>query len=132
LFLGFLLLLPFVIGHCGDTTDLSYLEDLLDSGCYIGLDRFGIDMLLPMESRMQVSLDLIEKGFEDQIVFSHDYSVFIDWFPQDVLRNMKLASYNRWSFHHILVDILPLLYEKGVSKKQVDQITIENPKKILK
>jgi phosphotriesterase-related protein len=120
-----------VIGHCGDTVDLDYLETLLSSGCYIGLDRFGIDMMLPTDSRIQVCVDLIEKGYENQIVFSHDYCVFLDWFPQDVLRKMKLEPSNKWSFHHILVDIIPLLFKKGVSKKAVDQITIENPMRIL-
>lgn len=121
-----------VIGHCGDTTDLDYLETLLGSGCFVGLDRFGIDMFLPTESRIQVCVDLIEKGYEDQIVFSHDYCVFLDWFPQDVFRNMKDDPGNMWSFHHILVDILPKLLEKEVTQKQVKQITIENPVKILR
>jgi phosphotriesterase-related protein len=121
-----------VIGHCGDTLDLEYLETLLSSGCYIGLDRFGIDVMLPMSSRIKVCVDLIEKGYADQIVFSHDYCVFIDWFPRDVLKNMKSDPSNNWSFHHILVDIIPSLVKKGVSRKKIDQIAIENPKKILK
>ncbi|HJL98878.1 MAG TPA: hypothetical protein QF846_04425, partial [Acidimicrobiales bacterium] len=32
-----------VIGHCGDTNDLDYLQQLLDAGSILGMDRFGID-----------------------------------------------------------------------------------------
>ncbi len=39
-----------VIGHCGDTTDLGYLEELIGNGSYIGMDRFGLDTL-PARSR---------------------------------------------------------------------------------
>src|SRR5215467_553844 len=35
------------IGHSGDTTDLDYLEKLIAAGSYIGMDRFGIDTILP-------------------------------------------------------------------------------------
>ena len=34
-----------VIGHSGDTTDLDYLEELIAQGSYIGMDRFGVDVL---------------------------------------------------------------------------------------
>jgi phosphotriesterase-related protein len=40
-----------VIGHSRDTTDLDYLEELMANGSYIGMDRFGIDVLLPFEDR---------------------------------------------------------------------------------
>ena len=40
-----------VIGHSGDTTDIAYLEDLIANGSYIGMDRFGIDVILPFEER---------------------------------------------------------------------------------
>ncbi len=33
-----------VIGHCGDTTDIGYLEELIANGSYIGMDRFGVDV----------------------------------------------------------------------------------------
>jgi phosphotriesterase-related protein len=120
-----------VIGHCGDTTDVVYLESLLEYGCYIGLDRFGIDMMLPTKSRINVFVELLEKGYEKQIVISQDYCEFLDWFPPERFVAMKKSPENKWSFHHILVDIIPTLFDKGISKKQIDQITIENPMKIL-
>ena len=38
------------IAHTGDTDDLDYIERLLDTGCWIGLDRYGLDIFLPTES----------------------------------------------------------------------------------
>ena len=35
------------IAHTGDTDDLDYIERLLETGVWIGLDRFGIEMYLP-------------------------------------------------------------------------------------
>jgi phosphotriesterase-related protein len=120
-----------VIGHCGDTTDMVYLETLLASGCYIGLDRFGIESVLPTDSRIDVCVELLEKGYEDQIVISQDYIVFLDMSPKKHLFRKRFASDKPWSFHYILVDIIPKLIDKGVEEKQIKKLTNENPKKIL-
>ena len=119
-----------VIGHCGDTTDMVYLETLLASGCYIGLDRFGIEYLLPTDSRIDVCVELLEKGYEDQIVISQDNNVLMDWFPEKLSRK-RLGSNNSRTFHYILKDIIPKLIDKGVTEKQIKKLTNENPIKIL-
>jgi len=31
-----------VIGHCGDTSNLDYLEQLIGAGSYIGMDSFRL------------------------------------------------------------------------------------------
>lgn len=120
-----------VIGHCGDTTDVDYLETILEKGSYIGLDRFGIDMFLPTDSRIDVFVELCGKGYEKQIIVSQDYNVYLDWFPKDTYPLFKAANAPRWSYHHILVDIIPKLLERGISKKQVKTITYENPIRIF-
>ena len=51
------------------------------SGSYIGMDRFGIDLLLPFEDRVNTVATLCERGHADQMVLSHDASCFIDWLP---------------------------------------------------
>ena len=42
-----------VIGHSGDTTDTDYLEEVIGTGSYIGMDRFGIDVMLPFKDRVE-------------------------------------------------------------------------------
>src|SRR4029450_11283847 len=39
------------IADTGDTDDLDYIERLLDTGCWIGLDRYGLDIFLPTDRR---------------------------------------------------------------------------------
>jgi phosphotriesterase-related protein len=120
-----------VIGHCGDTTDIDYLESLLGNGGFIGFDRFGLDILLPMESRLEVCAELLKKGYEDQIVLSHDYCVFFDWFPPEIMPMVMERGASRWSYHHIFEDIIPRLLEQGATENQIHMMTVENPRKIF-
>jgi phosphotriesterase-related protein len=39
------------IAHTGDTDDLDYIEELLARGPWIGMDRYGLDIILPTEQR---------------------------------------------------------------------------------
>src|SRR5579871_2382725 len=57
-----------VIGHSGDTTDLDYLEELIANGSYLGMDRFGIDTILPFEDRVETVAKLCARGHADKMV----------------------------------------------------------------
>jgi oligopeptide/dipeptide ABC transporter ATP-binding protein len=50
-----------IIGHCGDTDDLDYLLEVADSGAFMGMDRFGIDASLPVDRRIAMVLELLER-----------------------------------------------------------------------
>jgi phosphotriesterase-related protein len=99
-----------VIGHSGDTTDLGYLEALLTAGSYLGMDRFGVDALLPLEDRVRTVAELCRRGHAGRLVLSHDAS-----------------CYN----HHIPDDVLPALTEAGVSEAEIHQMLVDNPRTIL-
>ena len=71
-----------IIGHSGDTTDIRYLEKLISNGSYIGMDRFGIDVLLPFEDRVNTVAKMCELGHADKMVLSHDASCFQDSLPE--------------------------------------------------
>ena len=73
-----------VIGHCGDTNDLDYLQLLLDAGSSLGMDRFGIDGYLTTDERVEVVAQLCEMGYAQQLVLSHDSSCYIDWIEGEV------------------------------------------------
>jgi phosphotriesterase-related protein len=116
-----------VIGHCGDTTDLDYLEAILARGSFIGMDRFGLDLILPTKDRVATIAALCRRGFADRIVLSHDACCHIDWFPRDVIR----ARAPRWNFRHIPDDVVPALREAGVPEPEIAQMTTENPRRIF-
>lgn len=115
-----------VIGHCGDTTDLGYLEELLSAGVTLGMDRFGLDILLPFEERVRVVAELCERGWSGQLVLSHDTSCHIDWMAPDTRRLLP-----RWNFTHISDEVLPALRDRGVTEDQIHQMLVDNPARIL-
>ena len=61
-----------VIGHSGDSEDIDYLRALIDAGSYIGMDRFGLDQLLPTDKRVAIIARLCELGHAGRMVLSHD------------------------------------------------------------
>src|SRR5471030_3032550 len=74
-----------VIGHSGDTTDLQYLEALLSAGSYLGMDRFGVNVLLPLVERVRVVAELCRRGHAGKLVLSHDASCYNHHIPEEVL-----------------------------------------------
>jgi phosphotriesterase-related protein len=66
------------IAHCGDTDDLDYVEGLLASGVYVGLDRYGLEMYLPIDKRNATAAELIRRGHSERLIVSQDYCATID------------------------------------------------------
>jgi phosphotriesterase-related protein len=116
-----------VIGHCGDSTDIDYLEELIANGSYIGMDRFGIDLLLPFEDRVNTVATMCERGHAGKMVLSHDAHCFIDSLPESMLAE---ATPN-WHYLHIHNDVLPALKQRGVTDDQIDTMLVQNPRRIF-
>jgi phosphotriesterase-related protein len=116
-----------VIGHSGDTEDITYLEKLVNAGSYIGMDRFGIDMYMPTEKRVATIAKLCQRGHANKIVLSHDTSCYIDWFPVEMLKG---AAPN-WHYLHIPDDVVPALRSSGVPDDQIRAMTVDNPRRIF-
>jgi phosphotriesterase-related protein len=116
-----------VIGHSGDTTDIDYLEEVMASGSYIGMDRFGIDVLLPFEDRVDTIARLCERGHAGRMVLSHDAACHNDWLDDSVVAEMM----PRWNYLHISRDVVPALRERGVTEDQITQMLVDNPRRIF-
>lgn len=116
-----------VIGHCGDTDDLDYLQKLLDQGSILGMDRFGIDGLLTTEKRVNTVAELCRRGYADQLVLSHDASCYIDWIAGEV----PLGALPHWHYLHISQDVIPALLEAGVSAQQIETMLVDVPKRFF-
>lgn len=116
-----------VIGHSGDTTDVSYLEELVARGSYIGMDRFGIDVLLPFEERVDTVARMCERGHADRMVLSHDAACVNDWLPQEALAEVT----PRWHYLHITEDVIPALRQRGVTDEQITQMIVDNPRAVF-
>ena len=116
-----------VIGHSGDTTDLGYLEELIANGSYIGMDRFGLDILLSFEDRVDTVARMCERGHADKMVLSHDAACFMDWLPEELVP----VALPNWHYLHIHNDVLPALKERGVTDEQITTMLVDNPRKIF-
>lgn len=116
-----------VIGHSGDTTDIAYLEKLIANGSYIGMDRFGIDVLLPFEDRVNTVAKMCELGHADRMVLSQDAACFNDWLPEAALPTVL----PNWHYMHIHNDLIPALKERGVTDRQIETMLVDNPRKIF-
>ena len=116
-----------ITGHSGDSEDIDYLTRLMDRGSYIGMDRFGLDMILPTEKRVATIARLCEMGYARKMVLSHDASCYFDWYDADLVRQTA----PNWHFNHIPDDVIPALRAAGVSEAQVRQMTVGNPRAIF-
>jgi phosphotriesterase-related protein len=116
-----------IIGHSGDTTDIGYLEQLVAQGSYLGMDRFGIDILLPFEDRVKTVAEMCKRGHANKMVLSQDAACFNDWLPEEALP----VILPRWHFLHIHNDVIPALKEQGVTEEQIHMMLVKNPRRIF-
>jgi phosphotriesterase-related protein len=116
-----------MLAHSGDTGDLEYLRHLADAGSILGLDRFGVDVLLPHETRMSTLTALIEAGYADRIALSQSAFCFSDWF--DPAKKTKFAP--NWNYRQISERVLPELRALGVSQAAIDTMLVDVPRRFL-
>lgn len=116
-----------VIGHSGDSTDLDYLEELIAQGSYLGMDRFGIDSILPFEQRVDTVAQMCERGHAEKMVLSHDASCYFDALPEDVVPVVM----PNWHYLHIHNDVIPALKQRGVTDEQLHTMLVDNPRRIF-
>jgi phosphotriesterase-related protein len=121
------------IAHCGDTDDLDYIEGLLEKGVYAGLDRYGLEMYLPMNRRNATTAELLRRGHAERLMISQDFCATIDWFPPEAAEEFETSGAIRnWSMTLVFDEVVPSLREQGVMDDATFQtIFVKNPKRWL-
>jgi phosphotriesterase-related protein len=119
------------VAHTGDTDDLDYIERLLETGCWIGMDRYGLDIYLPTEQRQVTVLALLEKGHAERMFLSQDWCSTLDYFTPAVEEQLKPTAAPNWSMTFLFDQVIPELKERGMTDEQLDQMMVENPKRWL-
>jgi phosphotriesterase-related protein len=112
------------LAHSGDSGDPDHLSHLADLGYLLGMDRFGVDMYLPFEKRVEMVAELIRRGYGERMALAHDASCYFDWVEPSMLE----AAPN-WNFLHISKDVLPALRDLGVTDAQIDTLLVDNPRR---
>jgi phosphotriesterase-related protein len=116
-----------IIGHSGDCEDLDYLRELMDNGSTIGMDRFGMEHILSDERRVGTVVALLELGYADRMVLSHDAAFYSHVTPP----SWRAKSAPSWRMDTIPQRVIPMLQAAGVSSDVITQMLVTNPRRLL-
>jgi phosphotriesterase-related protein len=121
------------LGHSDDTQDVSYLIGLAKRGYTIGIDHvfYGATKpakgepdyvtslrQIPWHKRAGYVKQLIDAGFGDKIFLSNDWELEREEFnPDGFLFNTRKT--------------IPYLTQLGVSQREIQAITVDNPKRFF-
>jgi phosphotriesterase-related protein len=110
--------------------DFDILLQLAKSGCYLAYDMFGEEsswypfdpsIRLPNDGmKIDIIKKLINKGYLDQILISHD-----------ICRKANLVKYGGDGWAHIPKNVVPLMRYRGLTEDQIQTIIVDNPKRWL-
>jgi phosphotriesterase-related protein len=122
-----------IIGHMCGNTNPAYHKEVLDQGVRIGFDRFGIQVLVGApfdQERINTLVSLLNEGYEDQILLSHD-SIIV-WLGRPPVMDEQVSQImGNWQPAHIFENILPVLREKGINETQFDKMLGGNAKELF-
>jgi len=116
-----------MIGHSNETTDLGYLEQIIDNGSYLGWDRCGLPITVPLDTQIDTLATLCERGLANRIMLAHDKASFMDWFTNAEV-DPVLPD---WHFTYIHSSVLPALRDRGVTEQQIEQMLVHNPREFF-
>lgn len=111
------------LAHVGDCNDIDAIERVLDTGVWIGLDRYGLDIFNPSAARNATTAELVSRGYADRMMLGQDSCATIDWYPPEMIP--LLAP--RWRPTLIFEEEIPALAELGVTDEHVAQMLDVNP-----
>jgi phosphotriesterase-related protein len=111
---------------CRTIADVRAVIDLAQTGIWLEYDLFGLETSyypyqpafdMPNDGgRMGHVLRLIEAGYGDQLLLSHD-----------IAYKTSLVKYGGYGYHHLLVNVVPRLRMKGVDDAGLRRLLVDNP-----
>lgn len=118
------------IGHACNFWNVDELEKILELGCYLNFDRFGLQGAFaspPDTHRIFLIFGLKALGYGNRIMFSHDtnYNIMGIGTPAEFKPGFEEAV-AKWSWKHVFEDILPELMEKGLSAEEANRFVEGN------
>jgi phosphotriesterase-related protein len=121
-----------VIDHLDVDIDTGYLAALLERGVTIEFDCFGKEYQIDASDeafapgpfakdaeRVDVLVDLIEKGRADQLLIAND-----------ICFKTLLVTYGGRGYTHVITDIVPMLRERGVDEDTIGTLLVANPARL--
>lgn len=115
--------------HLDVEFDHDYLSKVFDKGVYAMFDNFGKEYYFtkqeavfsggPFETdidRVRMIIRMIKENHTDRLMLA-----------TDVCLKSLLHGYGGWSYDHIFTNIVPMMENEGISKKNIDTIINKNP-----
>lgn len=113
------------IGHSADTTDVDYLESLLNAGVYLSMDRYP-DPLPDWRQRNATVKALVDRGWAHRLMLGHDES------PEPVLAGHRPPPREGHAPYLFLSTVaIPALRADGVSDEAIDTMLRQVPRRFL-
>ncbi len=121
------------VSHIDVENREEYIFSLLKKGVYVEFDNFGKEYYVEKDARrdgygcfvsdkarVELLKKLIDKGYLSQILLSCD-----------VCLKTLLRSYGGWGYDHLLLNVLPMMKEEGISDREIEIMLKNNPAKFL-
>jgi phosphotriesterase-related protein len=121
------------IDHSNDTTDIEYLEWILDQGCYLGLDRYPGRLVSP-HMRTLTMKRLMDLGHTERLCPSHDciclhlHNERPDGSIPEV-HDVGLRNPDQYLYIH--KHVIPELRELGATDRDLKTLFVDNPRRFL-
>ena len=112
-----------VIGHADSYPVLDHYLAILDRGANLEFDFLGQRFLVEeaQEPRLvEMIVELLERGYGSQLLLS-----------QDVCHNSQLKANGGFGYTYLQQHFLPTLRTAAVGEGEIQQLTVENPRRIL-
>lgn len=110
-----------IVGHLDRRLDFSYLTDVAKRGVFLGFDQISKAQYNADTDRAAMIARLVEAGFGDQILLSHDHG----------RKSLYIAYGGYPGITYITERFMLLLMEAGVEAMAVRRMLIENPARAL-
>jgi len=117
------------VSHVDVENNMDYIHALLKKGIYIEFDNFGKEYYVDREARrsgyglfvndvdrVNCLKTLVDEGYVNQLLLSCD-----------VCLKSCLCTYGGYGYDHVLVNILPMMEDAGISERDIHTMLYENP-----
>jgi predicted metal-dependent phosphotriesterase family hydrolase len=109
-----------IIGHTDENGDIRQLIALAQRGAYVQFDVIGKTHWLLDETRVELLCQLVDKGYENQLLLSSDRC-----------REIELKAQGGPGYDHVLRSFVPRLRENGFDESLIHRFLVENPARAL-
>ncbi len=109
-----------VIGHVDLSGDVEYIKMLCQTGVNVAFDTIGKENYQPDSLRVEMLKELVESGYEDQIVLS-----------MDITRKSNLENKGGIGYSYLLTTFTKMMNDSGITNKIVEKMLVSNPLRIF-